>query len=126
MLKLVHCVRKKNDLSTERFREIWKDYGERLEEDLGPFGATRISVSTTLEVELNRQLQESRGSLPPFDGIAEIWFQSGAHVQQLLEREELRQRIAELQRWQAGFVDVATSAFFFTFEDADIQLDSSA
>lgn len=116
MIKLVQCVRKRPRLSTEEFRAAWEAYGDRLREVAIELGATRVTLSTTLETPLNDALAAARGSARAFDGVAEIAWPSGKSILADAALPGARERIARLRALQEQFVDPGRSAFFFVHE----------
>jgi hypothetical protein len=111
MIKLVHCVRRRPELGVEEFRAAWDSFSQRWRELGLELGAVRVSVSTTLEIPLNEALTRARGSAPPFDGIAEITWPSGATLPARASDP------GDLRALQEEFIDVAGSAFFFVHEE---------
>ena len=116
MIKLVHCVRKRPRLSVEEFRAAWEIFADRLREVAIELGATRVTLSTTLETPLNEALAAARGSAQPFDGVAEIVWPSGAKILAEASLPATRAQIARLRAFQDQFVDPGRSAFFFVHE----------
>ena len=76
MLKWVQCIRRRPELSVVEFRQLWLEYGEEIVALGAELGAVRVEVSASLAVEVNVEWQLQRGSAAPFDGIAELWFDS--------------------------------------------------
>jgi|MudIll2142460700_1097286.scaffolds.fasta_scaffold196811_2 hypothetical protein len=116
MIKLVHCVCRRPRLTVAQFRAAWEVFGERLREVAIELGATRVTLSTTLESPLNDALAEARGSARPFDGIAEIVWPSGVTILEEASLPAARAHIARLRVFQDEFVDPGQSAFFFVHE----------
>ena len=116
MIKLVQCIRRRPRLGVDDFRAAWESYGERLRLVAIELGATRVTLSTTLESPLNDALAEARGSARPFDGIAEIVWPSGAKILAEASLPATRAQIARLRAFQDQFVDPGRSAFFFVHE----------
>lgn len=116
MVKLVQCIRRRPGLGVDAFRTAWEGYGERLRDLAIELGATRVSLSTTLETPLNDALMAARGSVLPFDGIAEIAWPNGSAVLADAALPAMRERITRLRALQEGFADPGRSAFFFVHE----------
>ena len=79
MIKLVFCCRRKPELTREEFLVRWKDVHvplvRKIKESALP-EMKRYVQSHSLPDEISAPLTESRGALPPFDGITEVWFDS--------------------------------------------------
>ena len=116
MVKLVQCVSRRPNLEVDEFRAAWEKYGARLRATATALGATRVTLSTTLETPLNDALAEARGSALPFDGVAEIVWPSGAKILAEASLPATRAQIARLRAFQDQFVDPGRSAFFFVHE----------
>jgi len=77
MVKLVYCVRKRDDVSDDEFHRYWL-------EQHGPFvcsfaeaiAAVRYVQSHTILPEANARLQAGRGLAAPYEGTTEVWWNS--------------------------------------------------
>lgn len=116
MIKLVQCVRRRPDLSIAEFRDAWEQYGDRLAVAATELGAAGARLSTTLQTAVNEALTEARGSTEPFDGVAEVLWPSGSEIAAAANVPWMRERIAELRRYQESFIDIGASSFFFVHE----------
>jgi hypothetical protein len=116
MIKLVQCIRSRAAAPQAEFQQQWQAYGKQLSALATELGAVRIVLNTTLSIEVNRRLLQERGSLEPFDGVAEIWWDRGADLLEKADEREMSSRIAQLRKLQESFVDVERSSFFFTLE----------
>jgi hypothetical protein len=116
MIKLVQCVRRRPRLTVDEFRAAWETYGERLREVAIELGATRVTLSTTLETPLNDALAAARGSARPYDGVAEVAWPSGGSILADAALPGARERIVRLRALQERFVDAGRSTFFFVHE----------
>ena len=77
MIKLTYCIRRRSDLAPQEFRRYWRDHhGPLVRKHAAALRATRYVQSHTLETPLNDALRASRGAAEPFDGIAEVWWDS--------------------------------------------------
>lgn len=114
MVKLVQCVRRKPEIPLADFRERWRRYGEKIKEGSVVLGGVRCTLSTTLAVKANLQ---TRGGEEPFDGIAEIWFESAPAVMEAFRRPEWKGNMEAFWAFQESFVDLNRSSFFWAIED---------
>lgn len=117
MIKLVQCVRKDPVLSDSEFRKRWEEYGDKLRELADELHAARVALGTTLAIELNRRLSEERGTLPAYDGVAEISWERGSELMEATEQDEMQERIAKLRRFQESFLELETSSIFLVSEE---------
>jgi hypothetical protein len=117
MVKLVQCIRRRPRFGVDDFRAAWEEYGEHLRAAAIELGATRVTLSTTLETPLNDALAVARGSALAFDGVAEIAWPSGTALLAEAALPATRARIARLREFQEQFADPGRSAFFFVHEE---------
>lgn len=115
MIRFIHCMKKRPELTIAEFREYWNsqeftELMDRMTEMLGPVSVIR---NLTFNIELNNSLMQERGAEEPFDGIIEFWLESAADLQNLnnAEADALR---AEMEAYQQQFVDFTESRRFFT------------
>ena len=74
MVKLVYCIRRREDVPEDEFHRYWLDeHGPLVRSVADAIGAVRYVQSHTVSPELNAFLRQSRGSAEPYDGITEVW-----------------------------------------------------
>ena len=90
MIRYMHCVKRKENISIEDFRQFWnsKLLNNKLTELKQKLQPIKIRKSLTLQVSLNDFFQEERGSLDAFDAIYEVYFESGQKVMDIFNNEE--------------------------------------
>ena len=119
MVKLVYCIRRREDVSPEEFHRYWREeHGPLVRSVAGAIGAVRYVQSHTVAPELNAILRESRGSAEPYDGIAEIWWESLGALETSMQTPESQDAQRRLLEDESTFIDVARSAVFMTEEHA--------
>jgi len=115
MVKLVYCVRKRDDLSTEEFSRYWLDeHGPLVRSVRDRFPMARYVQSHTVQGPATDLVRASRGGAEPFDGITEVW----------VRRDDLEHGFGEsageadalLREDEARFIDLERSVVFFTEE----------
>ena len=114
MVKLIQCVRRRPEVPLAEFRERWREYGEMIRVGSESLGGIRCTLSVALAV--NQELL-TRGGLAPFDGVAEIWFESGPAVVEAMKLSGWRQGFERFWAFQASFVDLDHSSIFWAVED---------
>src|SRR3984957_9978876 len=73
MVKLVYCVRRREDVAEDEFHRYWLDeHGPLVRSVADAIGAVRYVQSHAVSPELNAFLRQSRGSAEPYDGITEV------------------------------------------------------
>jgi uncharacterized protein (TIGR02118 family) len=117
MIKLVMLVRRRAHMSPDDFRSYWLEKHGHLVRSLTPrFGARRYVQSHTLDTPLNALLAQSRGMGEPFDGIAELWWDSADALLAALGSADGQAANRVLIEDEAHFVDLARSYMFLTEE----------
>ncbi len=117
MIKFIQCIRKKPSLSHVEFRRGWAEYRERAAAVAKATGATRFATSTALTVGPNVRVQLERGTVAPFDGVAEFWFPNASGLEAVLERADVVPLVGAMREMQDEFADLNQSAFFFVAEE---------
>lgn len=116
MIKLVFCCRRKPGMTREAFQKRWLEmHGplvRRLREQLPMM--KRYVQSHTLPDAMNEGLRASRGTLPPYDGITEVWLEDLASLAGNGEAALAASR--QLLEDEAEFIDFAHSTVFLTEE----------
>ena len=83
MIKLVYCIRKRDDVSSEEFYRYWlEDHGPLVKSVANDIGACRYVQSHTTLPEVNAEFEAGRGLKPAYDGITEVWWASQADMEQ--------------------------------------------
>jgi uncharacterized protein (TIGR02118 family) len=119
MVKLVYCIRRREDVSPEEFHRYWlEEHGPLVRRVAGAIGAVRYVQSHTVAPELNAILRESRGSAEPYDGITEVWWESLDTLVASMGTPESQDAQRRLLEDESVFIDVARSAVFMTEEQA--------
>jgi hypothetical protein len=116
MIRLITCLKRRDDVSAEEFRRHWQDatFDDLIARVTELTGAERCAKNLTLGVEANVLLMQERGLAEPFDGIIEYWWHDAAHFDDLFNSDERKTLMQEMQEYQGRFVDLATSTSFFT------------
>jgi uncharacterized protein (TIGR02118 family) len=77
MVKLIFALRRRSDLSRDEFQRYWlEQHGPLVRSHAGALGIRRYVQSHTLPDEFHLALRASRQAPEPFDGVAELWFDS--------------------------------------------------
>jgi len=117
MIKFVYVVRRRPDVSPEEFRKYWlENHGPLVRKYAGALRAKRYVQSHTLDTRFNSIVQQPRGSMPPYDGITELWWESMKDL--VLTGLSLKGREANkiLTQDEAKFCDLPNCSVFFTEE----------
>jgi hypothetical protein len=124
VIKFMQCVRRKAGLSVVEFRRYWEAYREKVQALAEGSRAVRFATSTALSVEPNVRVAMSRGTDEPYDGVVEIWWETGPDALEVLNRPDTQAQIADIRRLQEEFINLKGSSFFFCAEE--VHLDRKA
>ncbi len=117
MIRFINCVRRHPDVTEVEFRQYWDsdEFADLVGRMARAVGADHYQFKRTLLVEANQNIRQLRGGAEPFDGIVEYWFASGiTAMSDLLENPSTRQIMAEMNDYQARFLDLPRCSGFFT------------
>lgn len=117
MIKFIYCVRRRPDLTPEAFREYWlKHHAPLVKECAEAMRAVRYIQSHTLETQLNALAQRSRGTLEPYDGITELWWNTIEDLTAAWQTPEGQKANQLLTEDEARFCNLPRCSVFFAQE----------
>lgn len=117
MIKLVMCLTRHPGITREEFKDYWKKkHGPFFMRNAGAMGAKRYVQSHTLDIPLNRDIRTSRGMLPEYDGVAEVWFESVEALMAGMSSPEGQKLGAALLEDEKNFIDHSKSSAFIVEE----------
>lgn len=111
MIKLVYCARRLPHLSREEFQRYWREtHGPLVRSHAKTLRIRRYVQVHTLETPMNNALRESRGTLEPYDGVAELWWGSAEDLAMAMASPEGQEAGQELLEDERRFIDLERSA----------------
>jgi uncharacterized protein (TIGR02118 family) len=118
MIRLVFLLRRQPHLSLEEFHARWRDdHGPLVAFHQTRLGIQRYTQSHRLDDPFNEALATARGGMePPYDGVAELWWESEAAVAAASSTEGGRRAGAELLADEAEFIDLPQSPLWLAYE----------
>ena len=117
MIKLVYCIRRREDVEPGRFRRYWlEQHGPLVRSVASAIGASRYVQSHTIEPALNDMLRASRDAAAAYDGITEVWWEDRAALERGLSDPAGIEAARRLLEDEATFIDLAASCLFLTEE----------
>jgi hypothetical protein len=115
VVKLVYCVRRRDDVPVEEFHRYWRDeHGPLVAAMREHIPMQRYVQSHLLRGEATDRLTASRGASEPYDGITEVWFDADQLGAELTEDQVMAN--IRLIEDEGTFIDLERSAVFFTTE----------
>lgn len=117
MIKLIMCLCRHPDISREEFQDYWLNkHGPFFQKNAAVMRSKRYVQSHTIDTPLNEGMRSSRGMLPEFDGVAEVWFESEEELMAAMGTPEMQDLGAALLEDESKFVDHAKSSAFIVRE----------
>jgi len=117
MIKLVYCLRKRDDIEPDRFYRYWREeHGPRVKTVAEAIGASRNVQSHTTLPELNGLMIESRGLQAPYDGVTEVWWETMSALELGMSSPSGAEAQRKLIEDEARFIDFSRSRVFMTEE----------
>ncbi len=118
MIKLTYVIRRRPSMSREEFHRYWNEEHAALVASKAEVLHIRRYVQVnTLETPLDGPLREGRGHDEPYDGVAELWFDSIDDVAGALGTEEGQAAAAELLEDESRFIDLPRSPIWMGEEN---------
>ena len=117
MVKLIFCARRLPSLSQEDFQRYWLDAHAPLVRKHAHVLRIKRYVQLHPEFErLSEAIRKSRGAPEPYDGVAELWFESPDDLRAAAATPEGRAAGAELIEDEKRFIDHGRSPLWFGSE----------
>ena len=111
------CLTRHPDMTRKEFKDYWMNkHGPFFMSNADSMGAKRYVQSHTIDSPLNQDLKESRGMLPEYDGVAEVWFESEEALIEGMSSPEGQKLGAALLEDEGNFVDHSKSSAFIVEE----------
>jgi uncharacterized protein (TIGR02118 family) len=114
MIKLVFCVRRKEGMDLGEFQRYWREtHGPLVAGNAEALRIRRYVQVHRRETALDGLTRQQRGiESEPYDGTAELWWDSAEDIAAALEAEEGRRAAAELLEDERRFIDLPRSSLW--------------
>ena len=117
MIKLVMCLSRREGMTREEFQDYWlNNHGPFFLKNADAMRAKKYVQSHTLDTPLNEGMRSSRGMLPEYDGVAEVWFESEEDLVEAMSSTEGQNLSAALLEDEGNFIDHSKSSAFIVEE----------
>ena len=118
MIKLTFCLRRKPGMSKDDFHDYWRNkHAPLVKSHRGALNIARYVQTHNLEnTEFNTAIRDSRKAPEPYDGVAELWWNSWDDLRQAIETEEGRKAGIALLKDEATFIDLENSPLWYNEE----------
>ena len=118
MLKLTFCLRRLPPLSDLEFQDYWLNSHGPLVRRLQPaLGMVRYVQLHRLDTDLADGMRRVRDAPEPFDGVAELWWESEDTYRAAHRNPEAREAGRLLLEDEAKFIDLARSPLWLNREE---------
>lgn len=82
MFKIIYCIRRKPSLTHEQFLAHWKNvHGELVIAHQATLRLARYAQTSPLSHAFSERVERLHVMQEPFDGVAELWWESEADLQ---------------------------------------------
>ena len=113
MIKLTFAVRRRDDVEPEEFHRYWRDeHGPLVRSFQSALGIRRYVQVHRVEGPFNDALRASRNALEPFDGTAELWWDSIDALAAASSSEEGIAASQKLLEDEMRFIDLSRSSLW--------------
>jgi uncharacterized protein (TIGR02118 family) len=114
MIKLVFCVRRKEGMGLDEFQRYWREtHGPLVAGNAEALRIRRYVQVHRRETSIDGPARQQRGiESEPYDGAAELWWDSAEDIAAALEADEGRRAAAELLEDERRFIDLPRSALW--------------
>jgi len=117
MIKMMMCLTRNPDMSREAFMDYWQNsHGPFFMKNAHVMRAKKYVQSQLIDSPLNDGLQASRGMKAPYDGVAEVWFESEEELMAAMGSEAMADLGKLLLEDEQKFIDHAKSCAFIVNE----------
>ena len=117
MIKLAFTLHRLPELSREQFQTYWSEtHAPLVAQHAKALGIKRYVQLHTSDAEINEALRASRGAPEPFDGIAELWFESEATLTAAMQTPEGIAAGSALLEDERRFIDLEKSPMWIAEE----------
>ena len=114
---MTFCLRRLPSLSLGEFQDYWLNKHGPLVRSLQPvLGMERYVQLHRLETDLDTGMRRVRGAPDPYDGVAELWWQSEESWRAAGRHPEAREANRRLLEDEAKFIDLGNSPLWLNAE----------
>ncbi len=121
MIKMIYCARRLPEMSHDEFHKYWfEKHGPLVRDRASAIKIIRYVQSHTIadseDQPLNETVRQSRGLTEPFDGAAELWWESMDDLMAGAVEPNGAKALEELLEDEKKFIDFSRSSMFFVEE----------
>ncbi|HUF52944.1 MAG TPA: EthD domain-containing protein [Dehalococcoidia bacterium] len=118
MIKLVYCLRRRSDLSLEDFQAYWRQtHAPLVAKHAQTLRIKRYVQVHTRDHPVNAAMRATRPGPEPYDGIAELWWDTLEDFVESASTTDGREAARELLEDEKRFIDLSQSPLWIADED---------
>lgn len=122
MIKLVYCLRRLPELSLEEFQRYWREnHAPLVRKHAETLKIRRYVQVHTRDHPLNEALHGTRPGPEPYDGVAELWFDSTDDLTAGASTAEGREAAQALLEDEKRFIDISQSPIWIAEENPVVE-----
>ncbi len=127
MIKLTFCLRRKEGLSPEEFHDYWlNNHAPLVRSQMKALKIRRYVQVHRIDSPANEGIGASREAPTPYDGVAELWFDSVDSVSGNGQSPEAIEAGRILLEDERKFIDLPNSPLWFNDEHEIISAEEGA
>jgi len=118
MIRLIFLLRRRPELSLAEFQRYWREeHGPLVASHAQRIGALRYIQVHRLDDEINARMAKSRGGMEePYDGVAELWWDSEEALTRVMAAKGGQAAAAALLEDERKFIDLPNSPLWLAYE----------
>jgi uncharacterized protein (TIGR02118 family) len=117
VVKLIFCLRRRPELSREEFQRYWREnHAGLVREHAETLRMRRYVQAHTISSATGDALRASRGAPDPFDGVAELWWDEVADIDEAAATRDGRTAARALLEDERRFIDLDRSPVWLAHE----------
>jgi uncharacterized protein (TIGR02118 family) len=123
VIKLVFAINRRSDVDEAEFHRYWlEDHGPLVRSFQEALQIRRYVQSHRIDTPVNDALRASRNTAGPYDGMAELWWDSIDALAAVLGTPEGQAASTALLEDEAKFIDFASASIWMSEEHEIIPL----
>jgi uncharacterized protein (TIGR02118 family) len=118
LIKLVFCLRRRPELTLEEFQHYWREnHAPLVRKHAELLRIKRYVQVHTQDHPLNEAMRQTRPGPPPYDGVAELWWDSIEDLAAGAATPEATEARRELLEDEKKFIDLTQSPIWIAEEN---------
>lgn len=119
MIKMIFCLRRRAELSPAEFQSYWRERHAPLVAEVAPLLRIRRYVQSHSfnDPQLAGPVAARGATVPPYDGVAELYWDSVDDLVAVNDSREAREAGRRLLEDERAFIDLSQSPLFWVREN---------